>query len=309
MNQNFSIVNCMTGMNGDFGARLTRTFRGRSAGVRQVYHTWRRVERFFKDSDRRSALQQLPQTNLRIERDLGFHVAPPGVFGEADDIVREARAALAAFDATAPPAGKNRKRFLQNVLDASTLTRDSAAVRFALRDDVLAAVSGYLRIIPFLTSIQVFHSDTVDGVPTSSQLYHCDGDDVTQIKVFVYCTDVDAASGPLTVLDAAATTQVQRSTRYWYRSRLTDEQVDAVVGAGHDHPILGPSGTAAFVDTSRCFHFGSRVAPGAPARLVTMIQYQTPYSFMVPSSAQATLPFRRFLGPGLGRLQRQVLGE
>ena len=296
-------------MNGDFGARLTKTFRGRSAGVRRVYHTWRRVERFFKDSDRRSALQRLPQTNLRIEHDLGFHVVPPGVFGETDDIVREARQALASFDATTPPAGKNRKRFLQNVLDASTLTRESAPVRFALRDDVLAAVSDYLRIVPFLTSIQVFHSDTVEGVPTSSQLYHCDGDDVTQIKVFVYCSDVDVASGPLTVLDAAATTQVQRSTRYWYRSRLTDEQVDAVVGAGHDHPILGPSGTAAFVDTSRCFHFGSRVAPGAPARLVTMIQYQTPYSFMVPSSAQATLPFRRFLGPGLNRLQRQVLGE
>ena len=277
--------------------------------MRQVYHTWRRVERFFKDSDRRSALHQLPHTNLRIERDLGFQVVGPGVFGETDDIVREARQALASFDASAPPAGKNRKRFLQNVLDATTLTRQSAAVRFALRDDVLAAVSDYLRIVPFLTSIQVFHSDTVEGVPTSSQLYHCDGDDVTQIKVFVYCSDVDIASGPLTVLDAAATTQVQRSTRYWYRSRLTDEQVDAVVGAGHDHPILGPSGTAAFVDTSRCFHFGSRVAPGASARLVTMIQYQTPYSFMVPSSAQATLPFRRFIGPGLGRLQRQVLGE
>jgi hypothetical protein len=296
-------------MNGDFGARLTKTFRARGARVRQVYHTWRRVERFFKDSDRRSALQRLPETSLRIDRARGFHVAAPGVFAETGEIVRDARQALVSFDASTPPAGKNRKRFLQNVLDASTLTRDSAAVRFALRDDVLAAVSEYLRIVPFLTSIQVFHSDTVDGVPTSSQLYHCDGDDVTQIKVFVYCSDVDVASGPLTVLDAGASAKVQRSTGYWYRSRLTDEQVAAVVGGGHDHPILGPSGTAAFVDTSRCFHFGSRVAPGAPARLVTMIQYQTPYSFMVPSSAQATLPFRRFLGPGLGRLQRQVLGE
>jgi hypothetical protein len=296
-------------MEGDFGSRLTKTFRGRGARVRQVYHTWRRVERFFRDSDRRSALQQLPRTTLRIRPELGFEIVPPGVFAETDDIVRDARQALATFDASSPPSGKNRKRFLQNVLDTSTLTRASAAVRFALRDDVLAAVSEYLRIVPFLTSIQVFHSDTVEGVPTSSQLYHCDGDDVTQIKIFVYCTDVDPASGPLTVLDADATDRVQRSTRYWYRSRLTDEQVAAVVGAGHDHPILGPSGTAAFVDTSRCFHFGSRVAPGAPARLVTMIQYQTPYSFMVPSSAQATLPFRHLLTPGLGKLQRQALGE
>ena len=264
-------------MNSDFGARVTKTFRGRTARVRQVYHTWRRVERFFKDADRRRTLGQLPATSLQIDHTRGFLVAVPGTFPETDDVVREARRALAAYDASAPPTGKNRKRFLQNVLDVSTLTRDSAAVRFALREDVLAAVARYLRAVPFLTSIQVFHSDTVDGVPTSSQLYHCDGDDVTQIKVFVYCSDVDVASGPLTVLDADATTTVQRSAGYWYRSRLTDQQVDEVVGAGHDHPILGPAGTAAFVDTSRCFHFGSRVAPGAPARLVTMVQYQTPY--------------------------------
>src|SRR5436309_14478233 len=117
-------------MNGDFGARLTRTFRVRSAGVRQVYHTWRRVERFFKDSDRRTALQHLPHTKLRIDRDLGFHIVYPGVFGETDDVVLDARHALATVDASAPPTGKNRKRFLQNVVDASTLTCESAAVRF-----------------------------------------------------------------------------------------------------------------------------------------------------------------------------------
>ena len=288
---------------------LTKTFRVRGARVRQVYHTWRRVERFLRDSDRRSSLGKLPSTDLRIARERGFLIGPPGAFAETDDVVREAQQALKQFDATTPPAGKNRKRFLQNVLDASTLTQESAAVRFALRDDVIAAVSAYLRIVPFLTSIQVFHSDTIEGVPTSSQLFHCDGDDVTQVKVFIYCSDVDAASGPLTVLDADATTEVQRATRYWYRHRLTDDQVEQVVGTGHQHPILGPAGTAAFVDTSRCFHFGSRVAPGASARLVTMIQYQTPYSFMVPTSAQKTLPFRRLLAPELGTLQRQILGE
>jgi len=296
-------------MNSDLSARVTKAFRVRGSRVRHVYHTWRRVERFFRDSDRRSTLGQLPSTTVRIPRERGFLVVPPGAFAETGEMVRDARQALAQFDATAPPSGKNRKRFLQNVIDASKLAGDAAAVRFALRDDILAAVSDYLRTVPFLTSIQVFHSDTVDGVPTSSQLYHCDGDDVTQVKIFVYCSDVDTASGPLTVLDADATSQVQRSTRYWYRHRLTDEQVDGVVGSGHQYPILGPAGTAAFVDTSRCFHFGSRVAPGAPARLVTMIQYQTPYSFMLPTSAQTSLPFRRLLTPEMSRLQRQVLGE
>jgi len=47
----------------------------------------------------------------------------------------------------------------------------------------------------------------------------------------------------------------------------------------------------------------------AGPRLVTMIQYQTPYSFMLPRSERASLPFRRLATPSLPPLQRLVLGE
>ncbi len=292
----------------DLHARVAKAFRVRGPRVRVIYHRARRIERFFRDAGRRTAGRHLPVTDVVIDRRVGFLVRPPGTFAETDQIVADARQALSSFNAGTPPEGKNRKRFLQNVLDASSLSLDAAVLRFALRDDVLAAVTRYLGVVPFLTSIQVFHSDAVEDVPTSSQLYHCDGDDVTQIKVFIYCSDVNPASGPLTVLDATNTRTVQRHTRYWYRNRLTDEQVRDAVGMQGEHQILGPTGTTAFVDTSRCFHFGSRVAPDAPARLVTMIQYQTPYSFMWPTSAQSRLPFRTLLSPGLGQLQRHVLG-
>jgi hypothetical protein len=288
---------------------LTKSFRARGRHVRQVYHTWRRASRFLRDAPRRSVLATLEPTEFDISRQDGFVVVPPGRFQDTDGIVREARVALASYDAAAPPAGKNRKRFLQNVLDASSLTLDSAIVRFALRPDVLSAASRYLGVVPLLTTISVFHSDTVAGDPTSSQLYHCDGDDVTQVKIFVYCTDVDMPSGPLTLLDAATTLEVQRRTKYRYRHRLTDHQVREAVGTPLEHVIIGPAGTTLFVDTSRCFHFGSRVAAGAPARLATMIQYQTPYSFMLPPGAQSALPFRRLLSPSLSPLQRLALGD
>ena len=280
----------------------------RGLRVRRMYSYARRAARLFRDARRRSLGRRLPSTTLAIARSRGFLVVPPGAFVETAGIVTEAREALGRFDAGAPPDGKNRKRFLQNVLDASTLSLDSAVLRFALRDDVLSAVTQYLGVVPFLTAIQVFHSDAVSELPTSSQLYHCDGDDMTQVKVFVYCSDVDAASGPLTVLDAQTTDIVQRRTGYCYRNRLSDEQVVAVTGSAGGYAILGPAGTTAFVDTSRCFHFGSRVSPEAPARLAVMIQYQTPYSFMVPTAAQHELPFLRLLTPVLGDLQRYVLG-
>ncbi len=76
-----------------------------------------------------------------------------------------------------------------------------------------------------------------------------------------------------------------------------------------EHAILGSARTTVFLDTSRCFHFGSRVASDAPPRLVTMVQYQTPYSFMIPADAHVALPFRCLLTPSLTPLQRLVLGE
>ena len=292
-----------------FQARISKAFRRRGPGVRRIYVTARRATRFFKDAPRRSALAALPPTGMHIAADAGFVVVPPGRFDETAAIVADARAAMARFDANAPPPGKNRKRFLQNVLDPATLTLDSAVVRFALRPEILSAVSDYLGVVPFLGTISVYHSDTTEGDPTSSQLFHCDGDDVTQVKVFVYCSDVDAGSGPLTVLDARTTRAVQLRTGYEFRERLTDDQVRQAVSAATKHAILGPTGTTLFLDTSRCFHFGSRVTPGAPPRLVTMVQYQTPYSFMLPIAAEAVLPFRRLLAPSLTPLQRLVLGE
>jgi hypothetical protein len=290
-------------------ARVSKAFRVRGTGVRQVYFNARRAERFLRDAPRRAALRALPSRTYDIDGDRGFLVLPPHTFEETPAVIADARVALHRFNATSPPGVKNRKRFLLNVLDPASLTLEAAAMRLALRDDLLSAISYYLGVVPFLTAISVFHSDTIEGTPTSSQLYHCDGDDVTQVKVFVYCTDVDARSGPLTMLDAATTARVQRSTRYQFRQRLTDEQVREVTGDAAGHPIVGPAGTTALVDTSRCFHFGSRVAPNTPARLVTMIQFQTPYSFMLPTSAQTALSFRRLIDPSLGALQRLVLGE
>jgi hypothetical protein len=290
-------------------AKISRAFRVRGESVRQVYFQARRAGNLLHDSARRAALRRLPAPSFSIPEADGYLVVAPGRFDETAGIVSDARAALKAFDAATPPGGKNRKRFLVNVRDAATLTMESPVMRFALRDDVLAAVCGYLGMVPFLSTITVFHSDTVPGDPTSSQLHHCDGDDVTQVKIFVYCSDVDPPSGPLTVLDAASSARVRKAVGYQFRQRLTDQQVAGVLGPGADHAILGPSGTTAFLDTSRCFHYGSRVAPDAPARLVTMIQYQTPYSFMLPRSERASLPFRRLVTPALPPLQRLVLGE
>jgi hypothetical protein len=288
--------------------RMTKAIRVRGDAARWVFHAGRRAGRFLRDRPRRAALRDLRPGALEIASRDGFLVLPPGSFEEVPAIVADARAALARFDASAS-LGASQKRFLVNVLDRDALDAQSAVIRLALREDVVAAVSRYLGIVPRLGTISVFFSDTVEGTPKSSQLHHCDGDDVTQVKIFIYCSDVDPASGPLTVLGAENSARVRRATRYQYRQRLTDEQVAGVLGGNREHAILGPSGTTAFVDTSRCLHYGSRVAPGAPPRLVTMIQYQTPYGFISPDGPDGKGLFARLDHPSLSPLQRLVLGD
>jgi hypothetical protein len=291
------------------GSQITKAMRIRSDGIRNVYTVFRRAARYWRDGERRAALRALPEPLWGVPRARGFSIFEPDRFAEVPQIVADARASLARSERSGLPATSSRKRFLVPVQDPATITLDSAVMRFALREDVLNAVSRYLGVIPFLSTISVLFSDVVKGAPTSSQLHHCDGDDVTQVKVFVYCSDVNPGSGPLTLLPADDSERVRRAVRYHYRQRLTDQQVAEVVGAGREVPVLGPSGTAVFVDTSKCFHYGSRVAVEAPPRLVTMIQYQTPFSFMVPTSAQRSLAFRRLIAPQLSPLQRLVLGE
>ncbi len=285
--------------------QVAKAFRVRGPVARAWYVRARRAGRFLRDRERRAAVHDVSPA-WHIADDRGLLVLPPSTFAEVADVITTARGWLDRFQPAQLPRGKNRKRFLQNLIDQATLDRGSPLLRLALRDDVLATVADYLGVAPVLSAVSVFLSASSDPEPKSSQLYHCDGDDVRQVKVFVYCSDVEMPSGPLTVLDAHSTAQVLKVTHYQFRQRLTDGQVHAVVGAHQEQPIVGPAGTTALVDTSRCLHFGSRVAADAPPRLVVMMQYQTPYSFMLPG---ATRPFRHLASGSLSRLQRMALAD
>ena len=173
------------------GSQLTKAMRVRTDGVRSVYTVFRRAARYWRDGERRAAYRELPDPLWSLAPGRGFAIFEPGQFAEVVQIVADARARLEESERHGPPATASRKRFLVPVQDPATLTLDSAVMRFALREDVLNAVSRYLGVVPFLSTISVLFSDVVEGAPTSSQLHHCDGDDVTQVKVFIYCSDVD----------------------------------------------------------------------------------------------------------------------
>jgi hypothetical protein len=96
-----------------------------------------------------------------------------------------------------------------------------------------------------------------------------DPTDSTQVKVWVYCSDVGLDSGPLTILPAAASDLLAERIGYAMdeRYRIPDDVVESLK-TDKTVPLVGRTGSVSFVDTSCCFHFGSRVeAGGVPRRL------------------------------------------
>jgi hypothetical protein len=173
---------------------------------------------------------------------------------------------------------------------------------------VLDAVTSYLGVVPLLSSINVYYSKAVERELISSQLLHCDGDDTRQIKVFILCTDVDEGNGPLMIMDAETSSGLRRRLHYAYRNRVTDELARETLGGLPLEPVLGVAGTTCFVDTSRCFHYGSRVESDEEARLVTIVQYLTPYSFMLPRDYRAGARYRGLADDSSTRREQLVLG-
>ena len=121
-----------------------------------------------------------------------------------------------------------------------------------------------MQAIPF----ELYESAAMDG---ASRLFHLDPEDFTQVRMFLNVIDIRREQGPLTFLPAdVSDTALARLWRDDRKNRArkpelrrwTDEEILTRAGMSPCIELVGPSGSGAFVDTSRCAHFGSRMKPG-----------------------------------------------
>ena len=290
--------------------RINHFFQHQSEPRRLAFEKVRRALSLPTIARRRAAARTMTaESTFAIDRDRGFTVFPPERFPEAQEIVKITRDFGRDVDLTRPGLSKKaRSGFMVPMIDPAAVTLDSPYLRLALRPDVIAAVSAYLGMVPVISYLNVFYSAAGAEEARSSQLFHCDADGTAQVKIFVLCTEVTHAHGPLTLLDARTSRDVRHRLDYHFGGKIKDKRLTGIVDASHHHPIVGPSGTVCFVDTTQCFHFGSRVESGTGPRLVTMIQYLTPASFMLPRDHRRGSPFGHLATPDMPLVQRLILG-
>lgn len=166
--------------------------------------------------------------------------------------------------------------FLIPLLTPEELKRDSEIVKLATSDKILASVGGYFGFLPILTYINVWFSPNKMEDLDGSQFFHLDHEDFSQLKVLMFIDDVDEGSGPMNVISAESSLKIQKKFDY----RMTNEKKsmpDSAFDESKVKMMTGGRGDVLFVDTSRCFHMGSR--KGKKPRILLAMQYLTPMAF------------------------------
>ena len=161
---------------------------------------------------------------------------------------------------------------------------NEAIVQFAVSERMLAIVSGYLGTIPVIEDISIWFSENKEFAPGRSQEYHLDGEDVRQLKCIIPLEEITRDCGPMTILPALRSSRLYKLFKQAYGPIRNQKFSDGVVYEYVDNteaiPLTGKVGDVIFVDTCRCYHFGSR--PGSKRRLAIMIHYTTAFSINVP---------------------------
>lgn len=163
--------------------------------------------------------------------------------------------------------------YFRNLFFLDDLQTYPAFLDFVLSPEVLATVMHYLKTVPVLSKTRppglrfMESNQNLDPNPpgpwSESQLYHLDLHDTPLVYVIVLIEDVSIECGPWTFLPASVSEKAARALGYQKRGqayRVTDEEMYGVIDRSEAIEFSYPKGTVLFIDSSRCFHYGSRLS-------------------------------------------------
>ena len=205
---------------------------------------------------------------------------------DADAMNRLAIAAASKLDQARERSISQReshKTFWTRLLDEDfvdgKLPTSNPFVQFALQESVLELISAYYGELPRLDSVLLTWSRETKGPLAYSQLWHRDHDDPRVVKLFVYLTDVETEEdGPFTFIPAP----ISRLAGFSFKSRRTDADIARKIPGNAIRMLKAPRLSAFVVDTSRCLHMGSRMAPDHERLLYTATYIAVPRLYPEP---------------------------
>lgn len=257
----------------------------------------------------------------RIDPELGYRWIEPGELPGMDTLVDSCTAAI---DDARPhvqrlvDAAPGRFRIAFDFLGDERVYERPELVDAMVSNELLASTADYLGAVPVLRRVAIGYSpgQPEDASPDDwggSQLFHYDGEDDRQVKIFVLLSDVeDERHGPLTFLSAAVSRRVSTALggkpegpigSYMRAGPYSDEQVRRHASPDEFLQMTGKRGRVLLLDTCATLHQGSRVRAGHE-RIVFMGAFQrfhlvhaTPYNWFDASRFEPGTPQHLALTP------------
>ncbi len=176
-----------------------------------------------------------------------------------------------------------KKTYFNVLLEGEEFSQHPELLRRLVARPILDIVTTYLGAVPQLSGAMLVWSPE-NNTARSSQLFHFDYEDLTQLKMFVNVFDTAEDQGPLTFLPAHVSSHVQKSIGR-ILGRVSDDRIYDAGGRDQALKLVGPSGSGAFLDTSHCLHYGSRF--NKRDRLILIVQF-----LKFHSSYRGYVPFK-----------------
>ncbi len=150
-------------------------------------------------------------------------------------------------------------------------------------------INSYMYYSPYLKHIFYMYSDNNTIHANSSQHWHLDKQGPKTLKIFIALHDLTNDHGPLTFIDSNASAYLDNSVKYQKietKKRIHDSEFDqALVGIPSQViNFTGDEGSLLFLDTDRCFHFGSRKS--SYSRLLLLIEFGSLLDFKLPETSR-----------------------
>lgn len=212
---------------------------------------------------------------IKIPENEGHVFLKPGELPHAESIISTCQTIYRDVKESGAPLDFSANNlFATDLKTRTTYPVDLGAVdgllECALSDEMIAMVSEYLGEVPILASAQLYISRPGMTKRIGNSLFHRDRGDSRQVKIFVAINEIDGEAGPFTFIPPGPSAVIEKTLRPEAK-RLSDEDVFAVVPKSEQLEFTGPPGSAVILDTSRCFHFGSRCK--SKDRVVLLLQY------------------------------------
>lgn len=237
---------------------------------------------------RQVAARKKPLTSLRLDADeqqavdqlnrLGYaritHLVSPEALAQLEKKAQDRQQASNQLELEQTQTNKDFWVRLTDQEFKNDLNTENAFVKFALQEKPLRVASFYLKKVAFLEYVLLTLSKGSNEPLKSSQLWHLDYDNVGMLKMFVYLNDVpETQFGPFTFADKEQSAKVKTNA---LASHLEDQEFFKYVSENQVTEMTAPKLSVFMVDTSRCYHMGSRLKLGFERLMFTVLYLDLP---------------------------------